>query len=267
MLTQEKRKELYKHLKNFETRQVLIDAELIGFKILPFIQRGIRNHTSHGTTHSMKVIEYTNKIIEILSKHGLKLSQTEIELLYIAGWLHDIGNIKNRENHSIESCKIIRNYLEGRYINLGKLLFFLEYIITFHQSNFDLAKVPHKEYKIGNDVIRLHLLCAIFRLADACHMGEDRAFKLVFDILKDDLGEDSTKHWEANESIISLNFKEKEKTIEILVIDKKIAKILTDKFKTEFDNVKEYLKEYFPFEKIVVEEIPKMQIENMHFSK
>ncbi len=52
-------------------------------------------YTEHSFAHSGKVAESAKYILETLG-----YSQKEIELAQIAAYLHDIGNIVNRENHA-----------------------------------------------------------------------------------------------------------------------------------------------------------------------
>ena len=48
--------------------------------------------------------------------------------------------------------------------------------------------------------------------------------------------------------------------IEVFVLDKKIAKILTDKLQEELDNVIDYFHDYFPCKKVDVIEIPQIEL-------
>lgn len=53
-------------------------------------------YTEHGFSHVCKVADTSKYILETLG-----YSEHEIELVQIAGFLHDIGNLINRTNHSL----------------------------------------------------------------------------------------------------------------------------------------------------------------------
>ena len=255
------RESLYRHLSQWPDEHMLITAERIASQILPFVHRGIKNHPAHGPDHSIRVIEYINSIADILKSRGLALNQTEIKLLYISGWLHDLGNFYDREQHSIESCKILTTLKDS--FQFGNLQQFLEYIIKYHPSDFDLAEVPTTPIDFDGDKIRLPLLCALFRLADACHMGEDRAMRVVLKLLSVEPEWSSGKadaFWKGNEAILSVDLSAKEKKIIILVSDRRAAKIMTDKFSEEFESVRGIIQDYLPFKEVEIREIPKADL-------
>lgn len=122
-------------------------------------------------------------MIAIMWNNGQQLIRTEIKLLYLAAWPHDIGNIKSegREDHATEPCAI-PDRIEERCINLGRLKDAPKQVIEFHQSRHRLEDVPKGELEIDGDMARLPLLCPMFRLADERHMGEDRAFRQLYHI-------------------------------------------------------------------------------------
>ena len=53
-------------------------------------------YTEHGLDHASRVAETSKYILETLG-----YSEHEIELVQIAGFLHDIGNLINRTDHSL----------------------------------------------------------------------------------------------------------------------------------------------------------------------
>lgn len=260
MLSPAERAELYVYLDNYQMDQLLLEAEAIAHQILPFIQRGIKEYTAHGIGHSMSVIGYVNQMISIMKARGQMLSQTEVKLLYLSCWLHDIGNIRSdrRGDHAIESCAIL-DRIDERYINLGRLKNSLKYVIKYHQSKFHLEDVPEEVFEIDGDRIRLQLLCPLFRLADACHMGEDRAYKPLFYIICDEFNEESKANWEANRAIQSVRFDNENDRIAIYVSDKAMAKLITDKLCEEFETVKPFLVQYLPIGRVEILEEPRFE--------
>jgi hypothetical protein len=237
---------------------------MVAHQILPFIQRGPRSYTAHDINHCIRVIEYTNKIIEILDLNGASLSQTETRLLYLAGWLHDIGNLRcqddSRERHSEESCKMLRDMIERDRLLIGSkgMGRFLEKIILYHQSRFDLSDLEDEEFRMNNDRVRVRLLCAVLRLADACHMGEDRASGLVYALIEDQLGPEAKAHWRANRAIMSVDFQPQKKSVTITVMSKKATEVLVRAFKKEFNSVVKYLGDYFPIVRVHVQVVKRI---------
>ncbi len=69
-------------------------------------------YTEHSFAHSGKVAEAAKYILETLG-----YSQKEIELAQIAAYLHDIGNIVNRENHAQSGAVIAFRILENIGMN------------------------------------------------------------------------------------------------------------------------------------------------------
>lgn len=249
----EKSNECYIYLLEAGSDQLIIDSESMARQILPFIQRNFRDLTAHGIDHSLSVIKYINKLIEILKEFGNVLSQTEIRLLYSAAWLHDIGNLTcgERKEHSTESCVLLEK-LEEKYSFMGDLKNSLEYIIKYHSSKFDISAIPPDPIYIHGDQIRLQLICSIFRLADACHIGEDRAYRLVYYLINDQIEDASKPHWVGNSSVLSIDFDTIGKRIIITVSDIEKAEILTDSFQRDFQTVLPYIQQYFPFNRVEI---------------
>jgi hypothetical protein len=256
MLSDPERKQLYKNINEPAADSQLIDAETIAYRTLPFIHRGIRNHTMHGLTHSMIVLEKVNELIDLMVD---KPSQIEIRLLYISSWLHDIGNLKSRANHSVMSCRFLEK-LDGVYIHLGSLKNPIKYIIKYHQSEYDLSKVPNEPYCSFRDPVRLPFLCALFRLADGCHMGEDRAFKTVYHLIGDDLNEKSKKHWIANNLVTNVSFDRDRRKVIVIVANIRDTKILTEPLKKDFEKIKPYFDGLLPLDGVEVIREPRFKL-------
>ena len=243
--------------------QLLLNSESMAHQILPFIQRNLKDLTAHGIGHSVAVIKNLNQLIDIMIGGGFELSQTEIRLLYCAAWLHDIGNLtcKDKKVHALESCKLLER-LETKYAFLGDLQTPLEFIVKYHSSKYDLSEVPEKPMHYQGEQIRLQLLCPLFRLADACHIGEDRAYRLVYFLLEGQLETESQDHWKANSSVLSVEFDIKGRRIVIYVSNAQLTKLLTDKLIQDFESVRPYLSNYFPFERVEISEEQHIELEH-----
>lgn len=77
----------YETIKNNEEINTYIE---LGNEVL-----GVLGYTDHSKVHAIKVAEVAGKILT-----DLKYSSKEIELAKIAGFMHDIGNSVNRNNHA-----------------------------------------------------------------------------------------------------------------------------------------------------------------------
>lgn len=223
----------YKHLNPlFEAK--ISEIELLARKILRFIPRGIPEFPSHGVDHSIQIIEHLDSFID---NWDLILSDEEIYLLYLGAWLHDIGNIVERDNHHIHSVDIInKNKFLGSLLG-KKTQNQLEWIVKAHSSKHDIMKVPDEI-----DKIRLRFISSILRIIDACEINNTKCPMEVYDIIKKKMPPDNKIYWEAHLSIISIVF-EKPK-IFFYVEDKKKSSILTSKVIEEIINVESVLTNY-----------------------
>ncbi|AGB41767.1 HD domain-containing protein [Halobacteroides halobius DSM 5150] len=66
-------------------------------------------YTEHGFRHAGLVSEVAGRILE-----KLNYPQRKIELAQIAGYLHDIGNLINRENHGHYSALLVERILNQK---------------------------------------------------------------------------------------------------------------------------------------------------------
>lgn len=79
--------------------------------------------------HSFRVDSY---VMKILKGEDHKLSRKEIELIRIAALLHDVGRIKDRENHAQTGRIIVKEWLDkndqisSQIHNIEKLLYMIE---------------------------------------------------------------------------------------------------------------------------------------------
>lgn len=254
------REKLYRNLDGYGSDAQIYEAEGIAHKLLPYIHRGVPDHTGHGIEHSKQVLYYINELIDALRRNEHSLNRTEVKLLYIAGWLHDIGNISmgaRDRGHSVESCRFIRQLCDTRRFDIGNLYLLVDPIVRYHSSSFDISEIDDSRYSYDGSPIRMKLLCSIFRLADACDMGERRAYDLVYFLIRDEFAsEGSEKHWEANAAVISVIFDDDPSEIKVYVTTARAAELALVRFIREFNSVEPHLKPFLPYRSVRVIEVP-----------
>jgi metal-dependent HD superfamily phosphatase/phosphodiesterase len=69
---------------------------------------GVIGFTEHGLAHAAKV---AGCAASVLKRYGG--SEREVELVRIAGYMHDIGNLINREGHALSSATMAFQILSG----------------------------------------------------------------------------------------------------------------------------------------------------------
>lgn len=211
-------------------------------QILYYLPREVemKNYTDHGRGHSERLIQFIDNILDVCHKSNIEINDLEKSLLYAAAWLHDIGCIITRENHSNESVKLIRTYRKYFTAVNDDLLIYLEWIIKSHQKSQNIEEIE-EELRFHGILIKLRFLSSIFRLSDACDIDNRRAPKVVFDIIKDELNERSKEMWLAHSNIQSIYFDHDEKKIFIHVKDVDNAKIVIDNLGEDLDSIKKVL--------------------------
>lgn len=188
-----------------ERYHVLREAEMMAYEVLPY---GLVNNwefTSHGIIHSLWVIRNINKILDFINEDEKILSETEVLLLYLSAWYHDIGMAmiprseenKARTKHGIISCLFLkdfrkRNSNSDEIGSLGTDPFFeaLCTIIKSHNSEFKGGKKDSKNSLLFDDIkehcdldgesIHLKKLCSIFCLADGLDVGKQRVPRFAY---------------------------------------------------------------------------------------
>ena len=90
----------YNQIKNNETIKTYIQKANEALSVL--------GYTEHSFAHVTKVAENVKYILSTLS-----YSQHEIELAQIAGYIHDIGNIVNRDDHAHSGALIAFRILDN----------------------------------------------------------------------------------------------------------------------------------------------------------
>lgn len=223
----------------------LHDVESQVVQILYYIPREVemKNFTDHGRAHSERLIEIIDDILEVCLKSDIEINELERSLLYASAWLHDIGCLIARKDHSIESVKLLRKY--RRYFTAvdDELLVYLEWIVRSHQKSQNIDEVP-KEIRYHRILIKLRFLSAIFRLADACDIDSKRAPKVVFDIIKDELSDYSKEMWIAHSNVVSIYFDYEEKSITLHLSNIDNTKIVIDALHEDLKSIEKILLEY-----------------------
>lgn len=173
--------------------------------LLVQIQNVHPNFTSHGPDHSNNIIHNLENIIP--RKEWDELSQLEIFLLLSSAWIHDVGmaDFEGRIDYSNEaerkerSKEFRENHYErarqyimdvSNYQRLGlttPLAELIGIICRAHDREYDTRQLQKKWLVRGYEKykeIRVQLLAALFRLADACDMGWQRAKEVLVMIYK-----------------------------------------------------------------------------------
>lgn len=232
----------YKHLTS-EFELSLKTIELTARHILPFVSRSIPDFPSHGIDHSTNIIKHIDNFIDTYLKDSM-LNDEEIYLLYLAAWLHDIGNLLDRDKHHILSAEIIKNspYIKSKLDTdtLDKV----GWIALSHSSKYDINNVPEKVKGKSNLEIRLRFISSIFRIIDACEIiGSNTKCPIeVYEIISTKLPPDSREYWEAHLSIIGIRFENP--IIYVEVKDEEKSKILTMHVSKEIKLVENVLLDY-----------------------
>jgi hypothetical protein len=219
-----------------ETILFFISKYAEGF--LRFVPRKIRNYPSHGIDHSVNIIRLIN---DFTLKWAIKLNENERFILYTAAWLHDIGCIKDRGPHNKISVDILlKDDSICNYLNSidNDLLFILQNVIESHSSSYDIDTVPETK-----GIVRVRLICAIFRLIDACEITNFKCPAPVFIEIKEDLKNDddspdseAIEFWEGHMNIKDIGFLNKP-NIDILINDRRKTKKIVERLKKEIESV------------------------------
>ncbi|NMB78029.1 MAG: hypothetical protein GYA23_02910 [Methanomicrobiales archaeon] len=175
------------------------------------------------------------------------LTENERFVLYAAAWLHDIGCIRDRDDHNMYSIDILlRDHDTCNYLDTidSNLLRVLRYVIESHSKShcpYGIDEIPEK---VGP--ARARLLAAIFRLMDACEITKYKCPPHVFAEIRGDLTkEDENKKripdtkaiefWEGHMSISYLGFNKP--AIEIFINDAIKTKSIIDGLNEEIRSI------------------------------
>lgn len=163
--------------------------------LLHHIPRGIPEYTDHGVLHSHNVLRYVRDIVKEYPK---KFTEEERFILALSAVLHDIGCISGREKHSEKTVRILAKKRFNLFRDMLGPLFYraLEQVIVAHSKDFDLTSIPADP----SPEIRLKVISAIFRLADACDISALRVKELLLEVLLEEsqLDGKSEEIWRAH---------------------------------------------------------------------
>jgi len=168
----------------------------------------------HGQGHTSRIIKKISDLNRIMPS---EFTELESFLLISSAWLHDIGMyigrrkgetiFQVRERHAKISADIVYELSSTYYPSLtNPELVLLQQIIIAHSSNYDINTVSTEPDSIEGDIARKALLCAVFRIADACDCTHSRAPESVFYIYYDFIPESSKEHWEKLFSVTDVSF-------------------------------------------------------------
>ena len=176
----------------------LIVAEQIAENLLPYAVVNNPNYTFHDLDHSFRVCDNINEILDRSPPESF--STLEIELLYQAALLHDIGMVflpRDKEprlgiSHSELSAFILRqieskSYMNGGFSNLGSQehVNALAIIVESHGMSIDCFDMIADIVEVDGEAVALRRLSAALSLADGLELGSQRISVTAFDILTD----------------------------------------------------------------------------------
>ena len=148
--------------------------------------------------HSTNVLRYVRDIVK---EYPAEFTEEEKFILALSAVLHDIGCITGREKHNEKTVRILAKKRFNLFrVMLGPLFYrALEQVIVAHSKDFDLTSIsadPSPE-------IRLKVISAIFRLADACDISALRVKELLLEVLLEEsqLDEKSEEIWKSHLAI------------------------------------------------------------------
>lgn len=212
------------------------DVQKVSEVILPFIHSFSKmwHFTNHGFQYSEAVKGYIMTIIKICEECEINLNEAEENILMCACWLHDLGRIlennddKDSEDHAMNSVKIIKKLSEKGHLNLGSIKEEVIWVVATHNSKGTIRLEDVEDIRpiTGFDgKVRLRFLCCLFKIADECDLDQRRAPKSVYDILEDQLPQESKDFWLRHRNVITVEPSLCEKKIIIHMNDPKEEKI------------------------------------------
>ena len=218
-------------------------------------------YTSHGPDHALALLNNLDRALEPLE---IDLNEEELYILISATLLHDIGmvgkiNADESSRNRIRSEHHLRSkaYILDNYSDLYIERKFRRQIADAASAHRKLNIEEHlTERKIGDSNLpppRLKLIAALLRMADECHITEDRVPE-DYGILN--LPEGSLEHFQQHFSNIGLDFNQKAGEIKFTVeianeeVDK-LFKLAKTKIQKELDELQVIFKRHkIPYSRI-----------------
>lgn len=183
--------------------------------------------TPHGAPHCQAVEDLLHHLIP--DELYCQLTEDERFFLLSSAWLHDIGMIRGimgeelesvtdeqiREEHHTRSEQfIIRNYREIGVEEPEKEAFGL--LSRYHRRRCPLIECPEEINIPNHNSVRLRLLAAYLRLADALHIDQTRAPDAQYAIsLAYDIPSKSKLHWLRSKFVLGIDVSVEKKEISV----------------------------------------------------
>jgi metal-dependent HD superfamily phosphatase/phosphodiesterase len=95
-------------------------------------QLGVIGYTEHGIRHGKWVGRTAQKLLQTLGKNG-----REPDLAGISGYLHDLGNIVNREDHAQSGAFLAYQLLKERGMPMEEITTVISAIGNHHEDHAD----------------------------------------------------------------------------------------------------------------------------------
>ena len=197
-------------------------------------KRQMKWYTPHGREHFRQVERYMHRLIP--GDRHRELGEYEKFLLLASAWLHDLGMLRGilpgDSNISDEELRENHHIRTGTYLGENHAFVAVEdtevtafaHLAKFHRRRCPLVECPEYLNVSGRDV-RLRLLAAYLRLADALHVdvsrapGDQYAIMLTYDI------PNSYKvHWLRSRFVSGIEINHVEKTIELQLKQPRLAR-------------------------------------------
>lgn len=182
--------------------------------------------TPHGVEHCQAVEDNLHRLIP--RELHLKLTEAEKFFLLASAWLHDIGMLRGtfiddkghsddeiRDNHHSRSERYIINNYRQVGVDESEAAAF-GYLARFHRRRCLLTTCPEALSIPSHGTLRLRLLAAYVRLADALYIDQTRtpvdqhAISLTYDIPRK-----SKLHWLRSKFILGLDIDVNNKQIAV----------------------------------------------------
>lgn len=184
------------------------------------------NFTPHGPEHSKSVEDIIHRLIPDQESFN-KLTERERFYLLASAWVHDIGmiygiEVGDKKDLTPEHIRTIHHKRSEKFITNNYLKICvdpedapaLSLLAYFHGENLESCK---SIFPVGNnDVVRLSLIAAYLRLADALDISQSRSPSLNYAIcLAYNIPMSSKLHWIKSRLISGLEISPKDHRITV----------------------------------------------------
>lgn len=218
----------------------------------------IKYYTPHDDSHCKAVEEIIYQLIP--GEKYRELLEIERFTLLASVWLHDIGMIPDLFGQSENDEKIrnehhlrTRKYIESHYNDIGLTndeAKVVKNLCLFHRKRENINKCS-PTMNIGRDILKVQLLAAYLRLADALHADQTRPDEYLYKIyLMTNIPHEEKFHWIKSRAIESINPNADDMSINVKMFmpdewnEKKIQPLLDliiEEIQEELDTVKNIL--------------------------